>query len=975
MVIFLNLDGSCENVTPQKVYQGSNNVTEITVVAPFPSTTKMQIGFVLPDGLYWETSEHARYVPMEFVPQETVSGINVWKFILPFSVTAQQGDLYIAVNATTADGNTTSYMVKQIIEESVLPNEPNPPDLSVYDYLSLYLARLDGRTENVANLVKSVQKVAPNAITYTTNSGVESSPIVIEGGDTAPIPVNAASTVKIPLDAWQPVYSGQAVTGYTALITAAMHGQMRDGATANDLWVSFDETDGGVISGAYQGYTVSETGDITINVNQPVAMTVRVWNGKGLVDNMAREMIEKETERAEQAETTLQDNIDAETERAEAEEAHLQEQIDELHNTGVDLTARRMVQEETERAHAAESNLQTLIDDETKRATDVENGLASDIQGLREDIDNEEHFRGMFTSVEALRAAYPTATPNDYAYIVGGNQWVWENGAWFDSGESTPNTAVPKGTSTPLMDGVGSAGVANEYAAIDHRHPSDTNKVNKSGDTMTGSLTVPKILGAGENEGKGIIPVRYITREELGTATSDVDGYIQAWIKKVCELYPNTEHCIFIGSGNPAAAITLQACIYNTSERNSDGVPRYAYGVCLEYGYTNNIQQFGIIEYAYEPKKPFMTREGRWLDGDVKNATHSGVYYCSADSTGLPSGANRFGQLFVSHEHDTIAQIYISHENKQMWARGGKYSGGEVWTDWYRLANYDEVYSPNNPPPTAKDNKYGTVYGFTSNDIKETTRNTIGATTLGYNSVVQHGTGGTLQNCTAIGRAAEVRAFDGTATHGNCTAIGYGAGIYTADNTIQMGNSSISSCKCKVGVSTTSDERDKTDITVIDDGKALQFITQIDPIQYVDNDRNKYLLREKKIDEETGEEVYDENGEHNQEYMRYGMCEYDREAHARGDKKGERKRIGVKAQQIQQLLSDIFGSDNYANIVNDDHYDLRADGNEPPVENHLTVTYERIIPFLIGAIREQQKQIDELRASIARVEVNHGAKN
>ena len=134
-------------------------------------------------------------------------------------------------------------------------------------------------------------------------------------------------------------------------------------------------------------------------------------------------------------------------------------------------------------------------------------------------------------------------------------------------------------------------------------------------------------------------------------------------------------------------------------------------------------------------------------------------------------------------------------------------------------------------------------------------------------------------------------------------------------------------------------------------------------------------MREKKIDEETGEEVYDENGEHNQEYMRYGMCEYDREAHARGDKKGERKRIGVKAQQIQQLLSDIFGSDNYANIVNDDHYDLRADGNEPPVENHLTVTYERIIPFLIGAIREQQKQIDELRASIARVEVNHGAKN
>lgn len=368
MVIFLNLDGSCENVTPQKVYQGSNNVTEITVVAPFPSTTAMQIGFVLPDGLYWETSERERYVPMEFVPQETVSGVNVWKFILPFSVTAKQGDLYIAVNATTTDGNTTSYMVKQIIEESVLPNEPNPPVPSVYEYLSLYLARLDGRTENVANLVKSVQKVAPNAITYTTNSGVESAPIVIEGGDTAPIPVNAASTVEIPLDAWKPVYSGQAITGYFALITAAMHGQMRDGATVNDLWVSFDETDNGVISGAYQGYTVNDEGDITISVNQPIAMTVRVWNGKGLVDDVAREMVEKETERAETVET------------------HLQEQIDELHNTGVDLVARERITQEIERATVAEESLRNAITDEAERATAAENELTADVQDLRDQL-------------------------------------------------------------------------------------------------------------------------------------------------------------------------------------------------------------------------------------------------------------------------------------------------------------------------------------------------------------------------------------------------------------------------------------------------------------------------------------------------------------------------------------------------------------------------------------------------------------
>jgi len=117
--------------------------------------------------------------------------------------------------------------------------------------------------------------------------------------------------------------------------------------------------------------------------------------------------------------------------------------------------------------------------------------VSSDIDGLREDITNESHFRGMFDSVEALRAAYPAATPNDYAYIVGGNQWIYQNGAWTDSEKPTPNTAVPRGTSIPLMDGIGSAGSSSAYASEDHRHPSDTNKVNKSGDTMTGALNAP----------------------------------------------------------------------------------------------------------------------------------------------------------------------------------------------------------------------------------------------------------------------------------------------------------------------------------------------------------------------------------------------------------------------------------------------------------------------------------------------------
>lgn len=51
--------------------------------------------------------------------------------------------------------------------------------------------------------------------------------------------------------------------------------------------------------------------------------------------------------------------------------------------------------------------------------------------------------------------------------------------------------AMPKAsTATPPMDGTAAVGTSNAFARGDHAHPSDTAKVSKSGDTMTGPLDV-----------------------------------------------------------------------------------------------------------------------------------------------------------------------------------------------------------------------------------------------------------------------------------------------------------------------------------------------------------------------------------------------------------------------------------------------------------------------------------------------------
>lgn len=291
MVIFLNMDGSCENVSPQHVYQGSNNVTDVTVVAPYAASTAMQIGFILPSGLYWQNeADGARYMPMEFIQVEEQYRLGVWRYVLQHSVTEQNGELKIAINAITGEGNTTSYMCTQIIQESVLPNLPSAPEPSVYDLLQRYIANIDERTESYKYLVKSIQKVAGNAFTYTNNSGVVSEPIVLTGKE-APIPVNAGSKVVIPADAW--TYLQNSNQRYKYVITAAMHGQMRDGATANDLWVSIVIENSSVYQMSNQDYSINSQGDIILlRAILPTGdTTVRVWNGKSIVDATARQLI------------------------------------------------------------------------------------------------------------------------------------------------------------------------------------------------------------------------------------------------------------------------------------------------------------------------------------------------------------------------------------------------------------------------------------------------------------------------------------------------------------------------------------------------------------------------------------------------------------------------------------------------------------------------------------------------------------
>ena len=193
-----------------------------------------------------------------------------------------------------------------------------------------------------------------------------------------------------------------------------------------------------------------------------------------------------------------------------------------------------------------------------------------------------------------------------------------------------------------------------------------------------------------------------------------------------------------------------------------------------------------------------------------------------------------------------------------------------------------------------------------------------------YTVALGKGALSSADSCVAVGKLA-------SASAGNAMALGAGAVADTA-NTICLGNDKITTLKCNADLTVTSDERDKADIEKLDKGAALALIEGIDSVRYVNNSRARYA-----------EGDFRKDG-------------YDRDAHARGEKKGERKRVGVLAQQVRQKLISLFGTDNYADLVNDSAYD----GNRSEEENQLSVRYSAFIPFFFFSVQALSERVQTL---------------
>ena len=102
--------------------------------------------------------------------------------------------------------------------------------------------------------------------------------------------------------------------------------------------------------------------------------------------------------------------------------------------------------------------------------------------------------------------------------------YMWDGEKWTTTGGNIVS-AVP-GTALPLMDATPAVvGSTTKFAREDHIHPTDTSRVAKAGDTMTGHLVLPTSPAAANAVRKdyvdAAVPAAAIAAEYISNSALD----------------------------------------------------------------------------------------------------------------------------------------------------------------------------------------------------------------------------------------------------------------------------------------------------------------------------------------------------------------------------------------------------------------------------------------------------------------------
>lgn len=450
MIFFADNNGTIIKSLPSPVYQGGANTNNIYLIAPFASLLPATVRFKLPNGVW--TKPQLMGAGNTMTVQGPVEGViekstgqtySVWTYALPNNITEYYGTVKAQFFFYGAqNGSITPTSETSFIVQAGVPEVlPDTPTQDIYNQILSQLSLLQTQLNNGGTTARSIYSWQS---VYTYGAG---------------------ELVFYPDEGEYGVF-------VKSLVANNKTEPYTDGVLNSQNWQLI--TDFNVLTELYDlKEDIAQSAD-TAQKNAQAAqqsMTAAAASASAAAQSMTS--AESAAELAVSSAESIKDSAD--------------------YLAGVKSGTVSVPSATTAANDTSGNNIASQF-----------SSVESDIQGLREDFTNESHFRGYLSTNAEIQAL--SGTPNDYAYSAeSGTIWIYQTATgWTNSGKPVPDQTVAKGTTLPLMDGTAQVGDSNTYADAQHRHPSDANKVNKAGDTMTGTLEVKTTSYTAQLYGAGI---------------------------------------------------------------------------------------------------------------------------------------------------------------------------------------------------------------------------------------------------------------------------------------------------------------------------------------------------------------------------------------------------------------------------------------------------------------------------------------
>lgn len=152
MIFFADNDGTITSSVPSPVYQGSANVNNIYLVAPFAVNSAVAVAFTLPNGV---VTERYLMTPIKeldgIINKQTGEKYSVWSFSPDISILQRYGTVtvqfffYASQDGVITATSSTSFPVGKGVP-SVLP--PDNPSADIYNAILNHLTYIQEQIDN-----------------------------------------------------------------------------------------------------------------------------------------------------------------------------------------------------------------------------------------------------------------------------------------------------------------------------------------------------------------------------------------------------------------------------------------------------------------------------------------------------------------------------------------------------------------------------------------------------------------------------------------------------------------------------------------------------------------------------------------------------------------------------------------------------------------------------------------------------------